>query len=152
MLWQCHLMRGRNDTGITMLTWQLTRLKIGLKILYGEVLTSSSMICVLVGQICLVEKLIASQAFWWLYFYFSCSELNDTVAEAQLRTRQVPPGLPSQTAIQQYMRSKNRLLILVTLFLLSNNHTWPVVEQFFIMLAEHYNSEMVNLYLGASTP
>ncbi|RLM98473.1 alpha,alpha-trehalose-phosphate synthase [Panicum miliaceum] len=42
---------------------------------------------------------------------FVC-ELNDTVAEAQLRTRQVPPGLPSQTAIQQYLRSKNRLLIL----------------------------------------
>ncbi|KAF8715777.1 hypothetical protein HU200_026726 [Digitaria exilis] len=42
---------------------------------------------------------------------FVC-ELNDTVAEAQLRTRQVPPSLPSQTAIQQYLRSKNRLLIL----------------------------------------
>ncbi|AQK94810.1 trehalose-6-phosphate synthase1 [Zea mays] len=39
-------------------------------------------------------------------------ELNDTVAEALLRTRQVPPGLPSQMAIQQYLRSKNRLLIL----------------------------------------
>lgn len=42
---------------------------------------------------------------------FVC-ELNETVAEAQLRTRQVPPGLPSQTAIHQYLRSKNRLLIL----------------------------------------
>ncbi|KAF2931664.1 alpha,alpha-trehalose-phosphate synthase [UDP-forming] 1 [Oryza sativa Japonica Group] len=42
---------------------------------------------------------------------FVC-ELNETVAEAQLRTRQVPPDLPSQAAIQQYLHSKNRLLIL----------------------------------------
>ncbi|KAK8949391.1 Alpha,alpha-trehalose-phosphate synthase [UDP-forming] 1 [Platanthera zijinensis] len=40
------------------------------------------------------------------------SELNDTVVEAQLRTRQVPPLLPSELAIKQYLRSKNRLLIL----------------------------------------
>ncbi|XP_072966589.1 alpha,alpha-trehalose-phosphate synthase [UDP-forming] 1-like [Typha angustifolia] len=40
------------------------------------------------------------------------SELNDTVVEAQLRTRQVPPILPSQTAIERYLQSKNRLLIL----------------------------------------
>ncbi|KAK3119874.1 hypothetical protein QOZ80_9AG0676870 [Eleusine coracana subsp. coracana] len=39
-------------------------------------------------------------------------ELNKTVAEAQMRTRQVPPSLPSETAIQQYLCSKNRLLIL----------------------------------------
>jgi len=42
---------------------------------------------------------------------FVC-ELNDTVAEALMRTRQVPPVLPSRTAIQQYLQSRNRLLIL----------------------------------------
>ncbi|KAK3119862.1 hypothetical protein QOZ80_9AG0676530 [Eleusine coracana subsp. coracana] len=42
---------------------------------------------------------------------FIC-ELNETVADAQMRTRQVPPSLPGQTAIQQYLHSKNRLLIL----------------------------------------
>ncbi|TVU51715.1 hypothetical protein EJB05_03157, partial [Eragrostis curvula] len=42
---------------------------------------------------------------------FVC-ELTETVTEAQKRTRKIPPSLPSQTAIQQYLRSKNRLLIL----------------------------------------
>lgn len=41
------------------------------------------------------------------------SELNDTVVEAQLRTRQVPPPLPNSEAIQRYLESNNRLLILV---------------------------------------
>lgn len=40
------------------------------------------------------------------------SELNDTVVEAQLRTRQVPPSLPVQDAIDRYLKSNNRLLIL----------------------------------------
>ncbi|XP_050216876.1 alpha,alpha-trehalose-phosphate synthase [UDP-forming] 1-like [Mercurialis annua] len=40
------------------------------------------------------------------------SELNDTVIEAQLRTRQVPPPFPEQDAIKRYLQSKNRLLIL----------------------------------------
>ncbi|CAI0441029.1 unnamed protein product [Linum tenue] len=40
------------------------------------------------------------------------SELNDTVVEAQLRTRQVPPGLPQGDAIECYLNSHNRLLIL----------------------------------------
>ncbi|KAI4333464.1 hypothetical protein L6164_018274 [Bauhinia variegata] len=40
------------------------------------------------------------------------SELNDTVVEAQLRTRQVPPPLPTKTAIERYLQSTNRLLIL----------------------------------------
>lgn len=40
------------------------------------------------------------------------SELNDTVVEAQLRTRQVPPPLPNSEAIQRYLQSNNRLLIL----------------------------------------
>ncbi|KAL6567335.1 Trehalose-6-P synthase/phosphatase complex synthase subunit [Orobanche gracilis] len=40
------------------------------------------------------------------------SELNDTVVEAQLRTRQIPPPLPKQEAVEGYLRSHNRLLIL----------------------------------------
>ncbi|GER24546.1 trehalose-6-phosphate synthase, partial [Striga asiatica] len=40
------------------------------------------------------------------------SELNDTVVEAQLRTRQIPPPLPKQEAIERYLCSNNRLLIL----------------------------------------
>eukprot|EP00257_Ricinus_communis_P006677 XP_002522296.2 alpha,alpha-trehalose-phosphate synthase [UDP-forming] 1 isoform X2 [Ricinus communis] len=40
------------------------------------------------------------------------SELNDTIVEAQLRTRQVLPLLPHQIAIERYLISNNRLLIL----------------------------------------
>lgn len=40
------------------------------------------------------------------------SELNDTVVEAQIRTRQIPPFLPAQTAVGRYLQAKNRLLIL----------------------------------------
>ncbi|XP_078428264.1 alpha,alpha-trehalose-phosphate synthase [UDP-forming] 1-like isoform X2 [Wolffia australiana] len=40
------------------------------------------------------------------------SELNDTVVEAQLRTKQIPPSLPTDRAIDRFLRSKNRLLIL----------------------------------------
>ncbi|GAV82226.1 Glyco_transf_20 domain-containing protein/Trehalose_PPase domain-containing protein [Cephalotus follicularis] len=40
------------------------------------------------------------------------SELNDTIVEAQLRTRQVPPMLPIQATVDLYMQSNNRLLIL----------------------------------------
>ncbi|KAK3198524.1 hypothetical protein Dsin_021939 [Dipteronia sinensis] len=40
------------------------------------------------------------------------SELNDTVVEAQLRIRQVPPDLQSANAIERYLHSTNRLLIL----------------------------------------
>ncbi|XP_057451088.1 alpha,alpha-trehalose-phosphate synthase [UDP-forming] 1-like isoform X2 [Lotus japonicus] len=40
------------------------------------------------------------------------SELNDTVVEAQLRTKQVPPRLPTKTAIERYRQSTNRLIIL----------------------------------------
>lgn len=40
------------------------------------------------------------------------SELNDTVVEAQNRTRQVPPQLPMKAAIEHYSQSTNRLLIL----------------------------------------
>lgn len=41
------------------------------------------------------------------------SELNDTVVEAQLRIRQVPPSLPVNDATEHYLQSNNRLLILV---------------------------------------
>jgi hypothetical protein len=54
---------------------------------------------------------------------FVC-ELNETVAEAQLRTRQVPPDLPSQAAIQQYLHSKNRLLILVLPYFFFATFCW----------------------------
>ncbi|KAA8524040.1 hypothetical protein F0562_010529 [Nyssa sinensis] len=40
------------------------------------------------------------------------SELNDTVVEAQLRIRQVRPQLPVKDAIEHYLQSNNRLLIL----------------------------------------
>ncbi|GLU17773.1 hypothetical protein SLE2022_341270 [Rubroshorea leprosula] len=40
------------------------------------------------------------------------SELNDTVVEAQLRTSKVPPELPQKDAIERYLQSNNRLLIL----------------------------------------
>ncbi|XP_057465085.1 alpha,alpha-trehalose-phosphate synthase [UDP-forming] 1-like isoform X1 [Actinidia eriantha] len=40
------------------------------------------------------------------------SELNDTIVEAQLRIRQIPPLLPSKVAIERYLQSNNRLLIL----------------------------------------
>ncbi|KAM6552290.1 hypothetical protein CsatB_002098 [Cannabis sativa] len=40
------------------------------------------------------------------------SELNDTIVEAQLRTRQVPPLLPMKEAVGRYSESNNRLLIL----------------------------------------
>lgn len=40
------------------------------------------------------------------------SELNDTVVEAQLRTSKVPPELPQDDAMERYLQSSNRLLIL----------------------------------------
>ncbi|XVE51522.1 hypothetical protein DITRI_Ditri02bG0048900 [Diplodiscus trichospermus] len=40
------------------------------------------------------------------------SELNDTIVEAQLRTRQIPPPLPIEVAVDRYSQSNNRLLIL----------------------------------------
>ncbi|KAI3904358.1 hypothetical protein MKW92_024764 [Papaver armeniacum] len=40
------------------------------------------------------------------------SELNDTIVEAQLRMRQVPPILPVKAAVERYLQSRNRLLIL----------------------------------------
>lgn len=40
------------------------------------------------------------------------SELNDTVVEAQLRIKQVPPSLREADSIERYLRSNNRLLIL----------------------------------------
>uniref|UniRef100_A0A2P2MBQ6 alpha,alpha-trehalose-phosphate synthase (UDP-forming) n=1 Tax=Rhizophora mucronata TaxID=61149 RepID=A0A2P2MBQ6_RHIMU len=40
------------------------------------------------------------------------SELNDTVVEAQLRTKQVLPLLPTRAAVDRFIKSSNRLLIL----------------------------------------
>ncbi|CAN6443573.1 unnamed protein product [Victoria cruziana] len=40
------------------------------------------------------------------------SELNDTIVEAQLRTRQIPPSLPIKAAVERYLQARNRLLIL----------------------------------------
>ncbi|KAK1420382.1 hypothetical protein QVD17_21928 [Tagetes erecta] len=40
------------------------------------------------------------------------SELNDTVVEAQLRTKQIPPQLQSEHAVGRYRCSNNRLIIL----------------------------------------
>lgn len=39
-------------------------------------------------------------------------ELNDTILEAQLRTRHIPPQLPVDKAVEKYEQSNNRLLIL----------------------------------------
>ncbi|XP_024984056.1 alpha,alpha-trehalose-phosphate synthase [UDP-forming] 1-like [Cynara cardunculus var. scolymus] len=40
------------------------------------------------------------------------SELNDTIVEAQLRIRQIPPLLQAEKALERYLHSNNRLLIL----------------------------------------
>ncbi|KAJ4981301.1 hypothetical protein NE237_032138 [Protea cynaroides] len=40
------------------------------------------------------------------------SELNDTIVEAQLRTRQILPFLPVKDAIRHFLQAQNRLLIL----------------------------------------
>ncbi|CAM8988082.1 unnamed protein product [Rhodiola kirilowii] len=40
------------------------------------------------------------------------SELNDTIVEAQLQTKQVPPSLPVELALDRYSRAANRLIIL----------------------------------------
>lgn len=40
------------------------------------------------------------------------SELKDTIVEAQLRTRHIPPQLPVDKAVEKYQQSNNRLLIL----------------------------------------
>ncbi|CAH1440305.1 unnamed protein product [Lactuca virosa] len=40
------------------------------------------------------------------------SELNDTIVEAQLRIRQIPPLLETNEAVERYLDSSNRLLIL----------------------------------------
>ena len=50
-------------------------------------------------------------------FFFAHSELNDTIVEAQLRTRQVPPLLPNKVAVDCYSKSNNRLIILVSCLL-----------------------------------
>jgi hypothetical protein len=64
-----------------------------------------------------IDRIIMPHAFIFLlkfvFVSFPCSELNDTVVEAKIRTRQVPPLLPINKAINRYLQSNNRLLILV---------------------------------------
>ncbi|KAG6523111.1 hypothetical protein ZIOFF_012964 [Zingiber officinale] len=48
----------------------------------------------------------------WAETFVRYCELNDTVVEAQLRTRQIPPMLPMSTAVDRYLQSMNRLVIL----------------------------------------
>lgn len=48
-------------------------------------------------------------------FLILFSELNDTIVEAQLRTKQIPPSLQTNDAVESYSQSNNRLLILVTI-------------------------------------
>lgn len=55
----------------------------------------------------------------WLFIlntkvFYLHSELNDTIVEAQLRTRQVPPLLPNEMAVDCFSKSNNRLIILVS--------------------------------------
>ncbi|MFS7957203.1 putative glycosyl transferase, family 20 [Helianthus anomalus] len=45
-------------------------------------------------------------------FFSSYSELDDTVAEAQLRTKQIPPQLQIELAVDRYQCSSNRMIIL----------------------------------------
>jgi hypothetical protein len=104
-----------------MLMLTLTQLKVGLKLLYGKAQLGGQ---TLFGYEYLQLIRIFDESSIPL-----CSELNETVAEAQMRTRQVPPNLPSQTTIQHYMRSKNRLIILVIIFfLLPLDNYWEVIH------------------------
>ncbi|KAK9086039.1 hypothetical protein Sjap_026450 [Stephania japonica] len=52
------------------------------------------------------------------------SELNDTVVEAQLRMRQVPPLLPIEDAVERYLESRNRLLIMGASFYIDAGRRW----------------------------
>ncbi|KAL0406702.1 UNVERIFIED_CONTAM: Alpha,alpha-trehalose-phosphate synthase [UDP-forming] 1 [Sesamum latifolium] len=56
------------------------------------------------------EHVTTHTAQQWAEFFVS--ELNDTVIEAQQRTRKVPPQLAVSDAIKRYLQSNNRLLIL----------------------------------------
>ncbi|KAK4387162.1 Alpha,alpha-trehalose-phosphate synthase [UDP-forming] 1 [Sesamum angolense] len=56
------------------------------------------------------EHVTTHTAQQWAEFFVS--ELNDTVIEAQQRTRKVPPQLAFSDAIKHYLQSNNRLLIL----------------------------------------
>lgn len=58
-------------------------------------------------------EVLAVSSFILILIFCLCSELNDTIFEAQLRTRQVPPALPIKDAVDHYSLSNNRLLILV---------------------------------------
>ncbi|PIN19818.1 Trehalose-6-phosphate synthase component TPS1 [Handroanthus impetiginosus] len=56
------------------------------------------------------EHVTTHTAQQWAEFFVS--ELNDTVIEAQQRIRKVPPRLDFSDAIERYLQSNNRLLIL----------------------------------------
>ncbi|KAL1567260.1 threalose-6-phosphate phosphatase [Salvia divinorum] len=56
------------------------------------------------------EHVTTHTAQQWAEFFVS--ELNDTVIEAQQRIRKVPPPLACSDAIDRYLQSNNRLLIL----------------------------------------
>lgn len=90
---------------------QLTLHKTGPRHLSGENL--------ILGLLSL--SLSVGQNYTKISSFSSCSELNDTIVEAQLRTRQEPPGLPTQTTIDRYLQSKNRLIILVPFFQFFNS-------------------------------
>lgn len=63
--------------------------------------------------------------FWLNELWVLCSELNDTVVEAEIRTRDAKPLFPVKDAIESYMQSNNRLLILVMLYLNLTRRTVP---------------------------
>ncbi|XP_070664350.1 alpha,alpha-trehalose-phosphate synthase [UDP-forming] 1-like isoform X2 [Malus domestica] len=78
------------------------------------------------------------------------SELNDTVVEAQLRTRQVPPPLPNKDAIQSYLQANNRLIILnfgeLDMWLAAENGMFLRLTkgEWMTTMPEHLNMEWVD--------
>nr|GEV46574.1 hypothetical protein CTI12_AA089470 [Tanacetum cinerariifolium] len=56
-------------------------------------------------------------------------ELNDTIMEAQLRIKQIPPLLQAEEAVQFYLESNNHLLILVDQFKEMKTKLHPEVQE-----------------------
>lgn len=69
--------------------------------------------CLIIEMYQIIIEKPNQNAFIWVFALVFCSELNDTVVEAQQRIREVPPVLPVKNAIKHYLQSSNRLLILV---------------------------------------
>ncbi|KAJ0551385.1 putative alpha,alpha-trehalose-phosphate synthase (UDP-forming) [Helianthus annuus] len=66
------------------------------------------------------------------------SELDDTVAEAQLRTKQIPPQLQTELAVNRYRCSSNRMFILN----FEDYNVWLAVEHgVFIRTADKNGSQ-----------